>query len=84
MFFLVTNFGVWWLGNTYPATLSGLGTCYIAAIPFFGRSLLSTSVYIGCCSACLRCGWRVWNRRYAVNLSRWWHRECCLAPPGRW
>src|SRR5579885_1648837 len=37
VFFLVTNFAVWWLGDTYPPTMSGLMACYIAAIPFFGR-----------------------------------------------
>jgi hypothetical protein len=50
VFFVVTNFGVWWLGEglmVYPPTLGGLVACYLAAIPFFGRSLLSTAIYIG-------------------------------------
>ena len=33
LFFLVTNFGVWYLG--YPNTLAGLVSCYTLAIPFF-------------------------------------------------
>jgi hypothetical protein len=36
-FFLITNIGSWLYD--YPHTLSGLGTCYIAAIPFFERTL---------------------------------------------
>jgi len=49
-FFLISNFGVWWLGeglSHYPPTLSGLIACYIAAIPFFGRSVLSTLIFTG-------------------------------------
>lgn len=49
VFFLVTNFAVWWLGdgNRYPLTAAGLWTCYVAALPFFGRSLLSTAAFTG-------------------------------------
>ena len=39
LFFLVTNFGVWVAGSLYPQTLSGLGACYVAAIPFFRNTL---------------------------------------------
>lgn len=45
VFFLVTNFGVWALWTTYPHTPGGLLACYIAAIPFFGRSLFSTAMF---------------------------------------
>jgi hypothetical protein len=47
MFFLVTNFAVWWFGEgqSYPLTAAGLATCYAMAIPFLGRSILSTTVY---------------------------------------
>ncbi len=38
-FFLVTNFAVWWLLNSYPKTTSGLATCYLAGIPFFWNTL---------------------------------------------
>jgi hypothetical protein len=50
VFFLVTNFGVWWAGEgltPYPPTLAGLALCYWMGIPFFGRSLLSTTLYVG-------------------------------------
>ncbi len=35
-FFLVTNFAVWWLLNSYPKTVSGLAACYLAGIPSSG------------------------------------------------
>jgi hypothetical protein len=39
LFFAVTNFGVWASGDgsLYPKTLTGLGACYIAALPFTGN-----------------------------------------------
>lgn len=47
-FFLISNFGVW-LGNDvaplYPHTAAGLIACYIAALPFFGWTLLSDFTY---------------------------------------
>lgn len=47
LFFVVTNFAVWWFGEgrTYAMTWAGLATCYTMAIPFLGRSLLSTTIY---------------------------------------
>jgi hypothetical protein len=47
-FFLITNFFVW-LGavRMYPQTFAGLATCYVAALPFFGRTLLGDLVYSG-------------------------------------
>jgi hypothetical protein len=38
-FFLISNFGAWLSG--YPHTLAGLSACYIAALPFFERTVLS-------------------------------------------
>jgi len=40
LFFITTNFGVWLVSGIYPLTLSGLATCYIAALPFFGNQLI--------------------------------------------
>lgn len=43
LFFVATNFGVWWLGENgtmYPKTLEGLVSCYTAALPFFRNTLL--------------------------------------------
>ena len=39
LFYLITNFGVWALGDMYPKTLAGLAACYVAALPFFQNSL---------------------------------------------
>jgi hypothetical protein len=45
-FFVVSNFAVWASYRTlYPATLQGLATCYVAAIPFFRRSLTPDLVF---------------------------------------
>ena len=51
LFFLVTNFGVWWLFNTYSKTPHGLLECYIAAVPFFrgtlGGDLIGSAILFG-------------------------------------
>jgi hypothetical protein len=44
-FFLASNFAVWAEWGMYAKTLSGLGTCYIAALPFFRNSLLSETTF---------------------------------------
>ena len=44
LFFIITNFGVWSLGS-YGYNFNGLITCYVLAIPFFGYTILSTSIY---------------------------------------
>ena len=48
-FFLITNFTHWYFENhgMYPYTLAGLGACYTMALPFFGRSLVSTALFSG-------------------------------------
>lgn len=38
-FFILSNFGVWIGSTMYPNTLSGLATCFAAAIPFFANTL---------------------------------------------
>tara|TARA_Y100000741_G_scaffold311263_1_gene255291 strand:- start:72 stop:554 length:483 start_codon:yes stop_codon:yes gene_type:complete len=43
-FFVITNFGVWIVGG-YEKSIYGLIICYIAAIPFFTYTLLSTLLY---------------------------------------
>ena len=50
LFFMVTNFGVWFVSGCqglYPMTTQGLFTCYIAAIPYFRNELISTLLYSG-------------------------------------
>jgi len=45
IFYIITNFAVWLNGIMYPTNLSGLISCYISAIPFFGYTLLSTFLF---------------------------------------
>ena len=47
LFFAITNFAVWTTGAWYPATFSGLIECYIAAIPFFGKTIVSDLLFTG-------------------------------------
>jgi hypothetical protein len=44
-FFLITNFGTWLGTALYPHTASGLAACYVAAIPFYGRTLAGDLLY---------------------------------------
>tara|TARA_B100000795_G_C22618311_1_gene367846 strand:- start:252 stop:731 length:480 start_codon:yes stop_codon:yes gene_type:complete len=44
IFFIVTNFGVWSIGN-YGYTINGLLTCYTLAVPFFAYSLIATFIF---------------------------------------
>ncbi|HLG98133.1 MAG TPA: DUF6580 family putative transport protein [Bryobacteraceae bacterium] len=46
-FFLVTNFGTWLGSQMYPHTASGLASCYMAAIPFFGWTVAGDFFYAG-------------------------------------
>ena len=46
LFFIITNFGVWFMG-WYPHNMGGLVKCYIFAIPFFRVSLLADFIYVG-------------------------------------
>jgi hypothetical protein len=39
VFFLVSNFFFWTSGMMYPKTLTGLGACYAAGIPYFWNTL---------------------------------------------
>lgn len=45
-FFLITNFFVWLQApSLYPHTSTGLAECYVAALPFFGRTLAADLFY---------------------------------------
>lgn len=44
IFFIISNFGVWVLGS-YEYSFKGLLECYIAAIPFFGNTIISTLIF---------------------------------------
>ena len=43
LFFVITNFGAW--PTLYPITWQGFVDCYVAAIPFFRNTFVSTVVY---------------------------------------
>ena len=45
IFYLISNFGVWILGDLYVKNLSGLIECYFLAIPFFKNTLFSTIIF---------------------------------------
>jgi hypothetical protein len=45
-FFLITNFFVWLdARDFYARSFAGLTTCYVAALPFFGRTVLADLFY---------------------------------------
>ena len=45
VFFAISNFGVWLLGDIYPPTAAGLAACYLAALPFLGYGLMGNLLY---------------------------------------
>jgi hypothetical protein len=44
-FFLITNFAFWMFTTSYPHTLAGLASCYIAGLPLFGNTLAGDAFY---------------------------------------
>lgn len=44
-FFVLSNFGVWVTSAMYPHTQAGLVDCYVAALPFFGATLVGDVVW---------------------------------------
>lgn len=47
LFFVITNFAVWFGSSFYPQNFTGLIECYIAAIPFFNNGLVGDLFYSG-------------------------------------
>lgn len=47
LFFIVTNFGAWLSHDMYSHNLNGLIQAYVAGIPFFKNTLVSTLVFTG-------------------------------------
>ena len=45
LFFLMTNFAVWWLTPWYEKTLFGLMASYIAGLPFYRNALIGDLFY---------------------------------------
>ncbi len=46
VFFLLSNFGVWYGSQMYTPDLSGLLTCYQMGLPFFRFTLMSTTAFM--------------------------------------
>ncbi len=44
VFFLISNFGVWLLGDLYTKNLAGIFSCYAMGLPFLLNSLIGTLV----------------------------------------
>jgi len=65
MFYLVTNFFVWLLGDMYPHSGGGLLACYVAGIPFFNGTLAGTLIW----SALLFGGFELAQRRWLPNTA---------------
>jgi hypothetical protein len=47
LFFVITNFAVWYGASFYPQNLSGLILCFEAGIPFFRNTMLGDLTYSG-------------------------------------
>ena len=43
-FFVISNYAVWVAGGMYAKTLSGLGACYVAGIPFYRNDVVATAL----------------------------------------
>ena len=76
IFYVVTNFAVWAGDALYPKTLSGMITCYTAAIPFFAIVCLATSATQRSFSQVLPC-WTIFSVHCAnaKNTRRYNNRE---------
>lgn len=44
LFFLVSNFAIWWAGY-YPPTAAGLVACYVAGLPYLGIACVADALY---------------------------------------
>ena len=47
LFFIITNFGVWFVGGLYSKTVNGLVLAYIYALPFFRNTIIGDLLYTG-------------------------------------
>jgi uncharacterized membrane protein len=45
IFFAISNFGVWLVGNMYALNLPGLVSCYVNALPFFRNTIIGDALY---------------------------------------
>ncbi len=47
VFFVITNLGVWLVGDIYPQTLQGLIKCFYLALPFFRNTIIGDFLFVG-------------------------------------
>jgi hypothetical protein len=47
LFYVVTNFGVWFGNPYYPQTIEGMVSCYVAALPFFHYTVAGDLLFTG-------------------------------------
>jgi hypothetical protein len=74
-FFLLTNLATWAEGQLYPMTWSGLATCYVMAIPFFGNTVVADLI-----GTCVLFGLGPVFERAATRLARAWGRQTAEKP----
>ena len=46
IFFIISNFGVWFSTTLYPKSIEGLMACYFMGLPFFKNTLFSTILFV--------------------------------------
>ena len=46
LFFIISNFGVWYVEILYPKTFAGLLECYAMALPFFRNTIAGDLFYV--------------------------------------
>jgi hypothetical protein len=68
LFFAVTNFWVWAAGTLYPKSLTGLGACFVAALPFFGNTLAGDLLTTGILFGGMALAERRWPQLRPANL----------------
>ncbi len=70
LFFVISNFGVWFMGGFYSKSFEGLVQCYIAAIPFFENQILGDLFF----SSVMFGSYEVIRKvapKYALNLNQY-------------
>jgi hypothetical protein len=64
LFFVTTNLAVWAEGVYYAKNMTGLLTCFVAAIPFFHNTVLGDACYVA-----VMFGAMAWAEKRAFSLS---------------
>lgn len=62
LFFVVSNFGVWFVGELYPRTWSGLVACFTMALPFYQNTVAGDFVFV----AVIFAVWTLLEKRFLV------------------